>query len=67
MNMKKEYRKELAALKRARAAILAAADRDYNEADRLYERTIRRVGKLADRNLKKLDRRIAILIGRLAG
>jgi len=66
MTMKKQWRKELAGLNKTKAKILAASERDYTRAEKLYERTMRQVGRLADRQLAKLERRIAILNGRLA-
>jgi len=66
MNMKKQWEKERAALQKQKAKILARCDRDYNRAEKLYERTLRQVGRVADRQLAKLDRRIAILAGRLS-
>jgi len=61
MNMQKEYRRELAALKKHRTA---EAKRFCKTADRInaeFEREQRAYGKRND----KLNRRIAILEGRL--
>ena len=69
INMNKQFRAEVSELKRNRRFVLQSFHEDLKHAKRDLNyamREIKRLGRDQEKNLIKIDRRIAILNGRLS-
>ena len=65
-NMNKQWRKEIRQLKNHRAKIVAAGNREFHRAERAFDRAVLKSNRAQNRATTRIDRRIAILQGRLA-
>jgi hypothetical protein len=69
INMDKEYRKELRELKNLKGRLKRENTAFFNRASREYAQACKervRVGQMFERDMDKLNRRMAILEGRLS-
>lgn len=73
LNMKKEIRAEIKTLRRAEnklghdlVAACRAAEKRWQTEEKIYRRTLLKATKITDKMMKRIQRRIAILEGRLA-
>lgn len=66
MNMKKQWRRELRKLQAQRESTRKAFDKQLWRLRRQFTKDLKKLNQLDDRNITRINRRMAILEGRLS-